>query len=216
MKSKNYKENFVFLLSRKNNWIENKLSKFLKELPKKYNYTVTKNIKNIINKNVFVLSYTKILKESFLKKNKNVLVIHPSKLPLDRGFSPVQNQILKKQKLIHISMIKAVKEVDTGPICFENSFHLKGHELYDEIRKEQSLATFKIIKKYLTKFPKIKFKEQKGRATFNKRRKFTDNELNINKSLKSQFNLLRIANNEEYPANFKYMNNNYIIKILKK
>ena len=97
MKNKNFKENFVFLLDKNNNWIEKKLLKFINKLPNKYKYTITKKTENIKNKIIFVISYTKILNENFLKKNKEVLIIHPSKLPKGKGFSPVQNQILQKK-----------------------------------------------------------------------------------------------------------------------
>lgn len=211
----NLKENFIFLLDKDNKWIEKKLLNYIKEFPKKYKYTITKNPKNIKNKNVFVISYTKILNESFLKKNKEVLIIHPSKLPKDRGFSPVQNQVLRKKNKIFISIIKAVKEIDRGPICIQSSFYLKGHELSDEIREKQAIATFELIQKYLKIYPKVKFFDQKGMGTFNYKRKFKDNRIDINKSIKSQFNLLRIVNNDLFPANFKYKNHTYLLKIYK-
>ena len=37
--------------------------------------------------------------------------------------------------------------------------------------------------------------------------------MNINKSIKSQFNKLRIVNNEQWPAFFYYKNKKFIIKI---
>ncbi len=212
----NFKENFVFLLDKNNNWIEKRLLNFIRQFPKKFKYTITKDPKNIKNKNIFVISYTRILSESFLKKNKEVLIIHPSKLPLDRGFSPVQNQILRKKKKIFISIIKAARKVDTGPICIQNSFYLEGHELSDEIREKQAIATLKLIQEYLKKYPKVKFFDQKGRSTFNYKRKFKDNRIDINKSIKSQFNLLRIVNNDLYPANFRFKNQIYLLKIFKK
>jgi len=212
----NFRENFVFLLDKNNNWIEKKLLKFINKLPNKYKYTITKNPKNIKNKIIFVIGYTKIFDENFLKKNKEVLIIHPSKLPKDRGFSPVQNQILQKKNKIFISMIKAAKEVDAGPICIQNYFSLEGHELSDEIREKQAAATFKLIKIYFNKYPKIKFFGQKGKSTFNFKRKFKDNRVDINKSIKSQFNLLRIVNNDLFPANFEYKNRTYLLKIYKK
>ena len=209
------KKEFIFLIDKNNNWIEKYLRKNLNNLTKKYNYKVTKNPKRIKNKNVLVISYTKILEKNFLERNKNVIVIHPSKLPLDKGFAPVQNKILRNQNKIHISMFKASTKIDAGPVCLRDIFYLKGHELNDEIRFKQSEAIFNIIDKYLNKFPKINFKKQMGKTTYNKKRSFLDNKLNINKSIKKQFNLLRIVDNENYPANFKYKNKTYIIKIFK-
>lgn len=80
----------------------------------------------------------------------------------------------------------------------------------------QAQAYLKIIKKFLIKYPNIKSRPQKGRSNFNLRRRSEDSEININKSIKSQFNLLRICDNEFYPAFFKYKKNKYILKIFHK
>jgi len=127
----------------------------------------------------------------------------------------VQNQILKKKKKIYVSLIEATKDVDSGNIYLRNFFVLKGHELNDEIRYLQAQAYFKIIKKFLLKYPNIKFKPQNGRSNFNLRRRPQDSEININKTIKSQFNLLRICDNELYPAFFKYKKKIYILKSYK-
>ena len=214
--NKNQKK-FFFLLDKNNDWIESYLKKyFSKFTKKKYKFTISKNPHKIKNKIVFVLSYTKILGSDFLKNNKEVLIVHPSKLPKDKGFSPVQNQVLRNNNLINISLIRASEEVDAGPVAIRDTFLLKGHELNNEIRKKQAFAIFKVIKKFLAKYPNIQYSNQKGVSSFNKRRTHLDCELNINKSIKSQFNLLRIVENKLYPAFFKYRNNTYFIRIEKK
>ena len=72
-----------------------------------------------------------------------------------------------------------------------------------------------IIKKFLTKYPNIKSKKQIGKGNFNKRGYPKDSKLNINKTIKEQFNHLRINNNELYPSFFYYKGQKYIIKIFK-
>jgi methionyl-tRNA formyltransferase len=205
-----------FLLDPSNLWIEMFLKKALKKFPKKYNYVITKNHKIIKNSIVFVLSYTRILDIDFIKRNKKVLIIHPSKLPKDKGFAPVQNQILNNKKLIHICLLEAAEKADSGPIIYRDTFLLSGLELSNEIRKKQAISTFKLINKFLKNYPKFKFYKQKGISNFNKRRRPEDSELNINKSIKSQFNLLRICDNDYYPAFFRYKKNIYVVKLFKK
>ena len=61
----------------------------------------------------------------------------------------------------------------------------------------------------------IKSFKQRGKGNFNRLRNSNDSEININKSIKSQFNLLRICDNERYPAFFKYKNKKFILKIFK-
>ena len=207
----------TFLLDKTNVWIENQLRKYDFKLKKKFIFKISKNFKNVNNQDiVFPLSYTKILPESFLKKNKLVIITHPGKLPEDKGFAPLQNQILRNKNKIYISLIKALKNVDTGPIYLQSSFNLDGGELSEDLRKIQGIECLKIINKFLLKYPNIKSKKQKGKGNFNKRRTPKDSELNINKSIKKQFNKLRINDNDLYPSFFYFKGKKYILKIYKK
>jgi|TARA_B110000037_G_scaffold208667_1_gene256985 methionyl-tRNA formyltransferase len=211
---KKYK--ITFLLDRSNLWFEKQLKNFDFNLDSKYIFKISKNHNNIKNQNiVFPLSYTKILPESFLQKNDLVLIAHPSKLPKDKGFAPLQYQVLENKNKFYISLIKAVKKVDAGPIYLQNSFILNGTELSDEIRNIQGLQFLKIIKDFLIKYPNIKSKKQNGKSNFNKRRFPKDSQLSINQTIKKQFNHLRINDNKLYPSFFFFKGQKYIIKIYK-
>lgn len=211
---KKYK--ITFLLDRSNLWFEKQLKNFDFNLDSKYIFKISKNHNNIKNQNiVFPLSYTKILPESFLQKNDLVLIAHPSKLPKDKGFAPLQYQVLENKNKFYISLIKAVKKVDAGPIYLQNSFILNGTELSDEIRNIQGLQFLKIIKDFLIKYPNIKSKKQNEKSNFNKRRFPKDSQLSINQTIKKQFNHLRINDNKLYPSFFFFKGQKYIIKIYK-
>ena len=216
-KNKYQKYKVTFLLDKKNNWIEKYLSNFDFGLKNKFRFRILKNYRLIKDEDIlFILNYTKILPENFLNKNKLNLIVHASKLPKDRGFAPIQYQILKGKNLIDISLLEAAKKVDAGDIFLRGKFKLKKNDLFYEIRKKQAEATFNIIKKFLQKYPNIKKNKQKGKSNFNKRRYFDSNQLNIDKSIKSQFNILRISDNENHPTQMKIYNTNYILKIYKK
>ena len=206
----------TFLLDKSNLWIEKKLKNYNFRLSKKYIIKFSKNAKNIKKQNiVFPLGYTKILPLSFLQKNELVLIAHSSRLPNDQGFAPLQYQILKNKKKFYMTLIKAEKKVDTGPIYLQNSFILDGTELSNEIREIQGREILRIIKIFLMKYPKVKFKKQIGKGNFNKRRYPKNSKLNINKTIQQQFNHLRINDNELYPSFFYYKKKKYIIKIYK-
>jgi len=216
-KDKYKKYKVTFLLDKRNNWIEKYLLNFDFGLKNKFRFRILKNYRLIKDEDIlFILSYTKILPEDFLNKNKLNLIVHASKLPKDRGFAPVQYQILKGKNLIDISLLEAAKKVDAGDIFLRGKFKLKKNDLHYEIRKKQAEATFNIIKKFLQKYPNVKKNKQKGKSNFNKRRYSDSNQLNINKSIKSQFNILRISDNENFPTQMKIYNTNYILKIYKK
>ena len=215
MKKSKYKVTFLF--DKSNLWFESHLKKTNFGLENKYTFKITKNEKKVINQDiVFHLSYTKVLPKNFLKRNKLVLIVHPSKLPKDKGHAPIQHQILRNKKKIYISLIKAESKADSGSIYLQDYFVLNGTELFNEVRNLQALKFLKIIKKFLLKFPKIKSINQVGKGTFNKKRGPEKSELNINKSIKEQFNHLRINDNEIYPSFFNYRGKKYIIKIYKK
>ena len=110
----------TFLLDKSNLWFEKQLRKYDFKLKSKYIFKISKNPNNIKNQNiVFPLSYTRILPESFLQKNELVLIIHSSKLPKDRGFAPLQHQILKNKNKIYMSLIKASAKVDAGKFIYK-------------------------------------------------------------------------------------------------
>ena len=66
-----------------------------------------------------------------------------------------------------------------------------------------------------TNIKNLKPIKQTGHSSVYPWRHPEDSELDINKAIKQQFNLLRVVDNEKYPAFFKYKNNRYIIKIYK-
>ena len=213
------KQNLVaFLIDKNNNWIEQYIEKIINNnfLKKKYKFKIFYKPPNLFRgKIIFILNYTKILKKKNLDKYELPIVIHGSKLPNYRGFAPVQNQILNNQNIIHFSMIKASEKVDAGDVILRSQLKLDGTEIYQEIREKSSYTIIKLIIKFLKNFPTFKLEKQKGHGKFFKKRKSDDQELKINKSIKANFNILRTANNEKWPAFFKYKKNKYIIKIYK-
>ena len=203
-----------FLLDIDNNWLSSyciNYKKKTKNIAIKIYYNFNK-IKNYDY--VFVLGYTKILPKIFIERNKLVIIIHESNLPKGKGFSPLQWQILQNKNIIKVNLIKLEPKVDSGDIILTDYLKLNGSELYDEIREKQAEATFQLIEKFLNK-KIIQYKKQKGKETFFRKRNADDSKLDINQSLKKSFNLLRICNNEEWPAFFYYKNHKYILKIFK-
>ena len=68
---------------------------------------------------------------------------------------------------------------------------------------------------FIENYPDNIDKPQIWEETFYRRRLKSDSELDIHKSIKDQFNLLRIADNEKYPAFFVLNGNKYLLKIYK-
>lgn len=164
---------------------------------------------------LFILSCEKLVKSCILKLNKNNIVVHPSDLPKQRGWSPLTWQVLEGKNVIPICLFEAHPTADGGGVYVRDEIKLNGTELNSEMKQKQGEITLKMIKKYLKEKDTLLAIDQIGEPTYCKKITSEDSEIDIDKSIKDQFNRLRAVDNERYPAFFKHKNNKYIIKIYK-
>ena len=162
---------------------------------------------------LFILSCEKLVKSHILKLNKNNIVVHPSDLPKQRGWSPLTWQVLEGKNIIPICLFEAHPISDGGGVYVRDEIKLDGSELNSEMKQKQGETTLKMIKKYLKEKDSLLAVTQTGEPSYCNKITPEDSEININKSIKDQFNRLRVVDNERYPAFFKYKNSKYIIKI---
>jgi methionyl-tRNA formyltransferase len=202
------------LVDNPDSWILPHIKVLENQIKEKFNYDVIilNNHDYVVSGDIlFILSCEK--KFNRLDLNKNNIVVHESALPKGKGWSPLTWQILENKTKIPITLFEAVEQIDAGEIYLQDYIFLEGWELLSEIKNIQGQITNKLLLKYLELYPNIKGKIQVGKETFYKRRTSKDSELNIEKSIKDQFNLLRICDNEKYPAFFIMNNRKYILKI---
>ena len=160
-----------------------------------------------------LLSCEKLFKGLHL--NKYNLVVHESLLPEGKGWSPLTWQILEGKSEIPVTLFEAEERVDSGLIYGLEYIRLEGHELINEIRSLQAASTFSLLDKFIADYPNNLGVKQTGNSTFYPRRTAQDSELKINSTLKEQFNLLRVCDNERYPAFFIVERIKYYLKIEK-
>ena len=205
----------TFLFDKSNNWLVDFIN--VDEIATRFpEYDFSQSYTPIDVKDqdlVFILGYTKILKPEFLMANDLCLVVHESDLPKGKGFSPVQWQILEGKNRITTCLIEAKEKVDSGPILFRDSIEFDGTELYAEIRQEQASSTIRLITKLLKHYPDIERQSQSGLSTSYPRRRADDSELDPDKTLAAQFDLLRVCNNTSWPAFFWHRGKKYLLKI---
>lgn len=164
----------------------------------------------------FFLSCEKIVPKKIRDRNTHNLVIHESALPKGKGWSPLTWQILEGKNNIPITLFEAVEKIDAGDIYEAGVLKFKGNELVDELREKQGDASIRLALQFLDSYPPRKRKKQKGRSTFYARRNVADSELDPQKTLTEQFDLLRVVDNERYPAFFSHRGQTYVLKISKK
>lgn len=163
---------------------------------------------------VLILSYHKIIPLEQLKANRHNIVIHASALPQGKGWAPMFWQILEGKNEIPFTMFGASSGIDDGDIYMQETLHLTGYELNDVLRDKQANFIIEMCIKFIDNYENYKkAQEQSGKESFYAKRNAKDSELDINKTIKEQFNLLRIVSNDDYPAFFEIDGHKYIIKI---
>lgn len=164
---------------------------------------------------VFILSYHQIIAQEFLDKHSLNLVIHASSLPKGKGWSPLFWQVLEGKDSIIFTLFSADSKADSGEIYLQKTLSLSGLELYEELREKQAIMCEQMCLEFLEGFKNLYLspKPQIGEPSFYKKRTQEDSELDITKSIESQFNLLRIVSNEEFPAFFYKNGKKFILKI---
>jgi len=161
----------------------------------------------------FFLSCERIISQDTMKKNRHNIVIHASDLPKGKGWSPLTWQVLEGRDRIPVSLFEAVAKVDAGPIYLKGHVELEGHELIDEMRAKLAAVIQDMVVRFVDSYPNLRSEQQAGAETFYKKRAPKDSELDADKPIKEQFSLLRVVDNERYPAFFQYKGRKYVLKI---
>lgn len=161
----------------------------------------------------FFLGCVNIVKPAALARNKRNLVVHASDLPKGRGFSPWTWGVIEGSSVIPVCLIEAADEADTGPIIYKENVTLSGTELVADLRELIGTKAVELCEKFLSTAVSPVGTPQDGPVGHYRKRTPVDSELDVNKSILDQFNLLRTVDNEKYPAFFRIHGATYRLKI---
>ncbi len=195
----------------------------------KYNYELQKKLEtighcvNLIHKKdeltngdiAFFLSCFEIIPQENLALNKHNIVVHASNLPEGKGWSPMSWQILEGKNEIAVTLFEAIEKMDSGDWYIKDKLILNGTELISEWQEKLGNKIVSMCIEYVKNYETIPPKKQQGTESIYPKRTPKNSELDINKTIKEQFNLLRIVDNEKYPAYFEIGGEKYILKITK-
>lgn len=163
----------------------------------------------------FFLGCIKLAPPDALAKNSCNLVVHESDLPRGKGFAPVAWQILEGKDEIPVCLLYAGEKADAGPIVYRDIIRLEGHELCPEWRDIQGFKAVELCQRFLKEESPPKGIPQRGKDSFYPRRGPEDSRLDPKKSLSTQFDLLRVVDNERYPAFFDFRGQRYRLLVTK-
>jgi methionyl-tRNA formyltransferase len=208
----------IQILTDKKSWFyknQDKVPAKFKKLTKKKLISNHYNLKKNYDL-TFIISYYKIIPKKFLSYSKYNLVIHESDLPNGRGMSPLYWQILEGKKKIVFTLFECSEKMDEGKYYIKKTFYFEPTLLYEEIKEKQLKSAFKMIELFIERYSKkknIKSFNQKGKVSYFSRIPSSLSELNVNKSIKSQINIIRTRDNKNFPSYFIYKKRKYTIKI---
>lgn len=165
---------------------------------------------------LFLISCSEIVKSNYRDFFRYSLVLHASDLPSGRGWNPHIWQVVNGDNHITLSLLNAEDTVDTGDIWKQKVIELNGYELYDEINDYLFTAELELIdwacENILHSTPHL---QGNIASSYYRLRTPEDSQLDVNKSIAEQFNLLRVCDPNRFPAFFYIDNQKYIIHLTK-
>lgn len=165
---------------------------------------------------LFLISCNEIISKRTRGRYDATLVVHASDLPKGRGWSPHIWQVLEGQREIVVTLLEAEDDVDVGAIWTQRRMVLGGHELWDEINEKLFAIELELMDFAVANFNSIEARPQSDvEPTYYRRRKPSDSQIDPQRSIAEQFEMLRVADPERYPAVFDMRGYRYRITLTK-
>jgi len=165
---------------------------------------------------LFLVSCHEIVGAADRGKFRHALVLHASALPYGRGMSPHIWQITEGRDRIVLTMLAAEDGLDTGDIWRQIEIPFDGTELYDEINAKIFDAEITLMDWALDNHATVVPRQQSGESSYYRRRKPEDSRIDPDRPLAEQFDLLRVADPDRYPAFFELRGRRYDIVLRKR
>jgi len=207
----------ITILTDANSWLTPYTTKLMNMLTSAGHMCEVKNATTLASGGdfCFCLSFSQIVSAEFRMQYRHTLLVHESALPRGRGWAPMTWQILEGASRIPVTLLEAEDEVDSGAIYLQEYIELTGSELNAEWRLLQADVTIRLCMKWIEQYPQVAMlgRAQKGEPSFYPRRKPIHSQLATDKTIAENFELLRVVDNERYPAYFRFRGHSYTLKI---
>jgi methionyl-tRNA formyltransferase len=166
---------------------------------------------------LFLISCPELIEKKLRDKFKKTLIIHASDLPSGRGWSPHIWSIINGEKEVVVTLLEAEDNVDSGDIWKKIKLKIPKTALYDEINDlifelEMNLMDY-AIEHFYSITPKAQ--DISINSSYWPRRTPADSEIDVNKSINEQFDLIRVCDPERFPAFFYKDGIKFVMRIEK-
>lgn len=164
---------------------------------------------------LFLVSCSQFIPANMLMHYKHSLVLHAGDLPNARGLSPHIWQITEGAEELTLTLLEANEPIDSGDIWLQCKISIPKYLLWDEINKLIFDAEINLMSQAVETVQNINPIAQSTTTppTYYRKRQPSDSQLDIDKSLREQFNLLRICDTNRYPAFFIFENKKFVVSI---
>jgi len=152
-------------------------------------------IKEYSPRYIFFPHWSNIIPDNILESFE-CIVFHMTDLPFGRGGSPLQNLVSRGIYSTKISAIRAVKELDAGPIYIKENLQLNGNAEF--IYKKASKIIFERMIPHIIKKEPLP-KQQSGEIVIFKRLKPEEGNIQKLKNLNEIYDHIRMLDAEGYP-----------------
>ncbi|MEP9357615.1 formyltransferase family protein [Sphingomonas sp. KR3-1] len=192
------------------------LDRWMAEVADRAEVTLVRDVAEVAEGDfLFLIACHQIVKQDVRDRFAYTLVVHGSRLPKGRGWSPLVWQVLEGENELPLALIDAGEGVDTGDIWRIDTIALDGTELNDEIQGRIAEATTGLMHWALANCRTARARAQEGEPSYYPRRRPADSEVKPEQSISEIFDLLRIADPQRYPAWFEMRGQRYTLAIAK-
>jgi len=162
---------------------------------------------------LFLVSCNEFVDRAVTERFKHALVLHASDLPKGRGWSPHIWELLHGADCITVSLLDAAAAIDTGDIYKKVTVDISRSALWDEINDLLFSAEIQLIEFAIQNFENLKRYPQNSsdEVTYYPKRNPRDSEIDPNKPISEQFDLIRVCDPNRFPAHFHYRGEDYKI-----
>ena len=154
---------------------------------------------------LFLISCTELIGSEIRDRYRHVIVLHGSDLPEGRGWSPHIWSIIRGQDKIVVSALSAEDAVDSGPIWAKATFDIAKYALFDEINAaffRTEIELMEVVKRMVLE-GKEPIPQPEAAASYCPRRTPADSEIDNQRSISEQFDLIRTCDLDRFPAFFQ-------------
>lgn len=167
---------------------------------------------------LFLVSCSQLIGADLRALYRHTLVLHASDLPRGRGWSPHIWALLAGEDHFTVTLLDAEDAVDSGAIWAQREVAVPAHALHHEINERLFEAELALMDEGLSMVAagqRPRPQDSDIPPTYYRKRTPQDSEIDPHRSLAEQFDAIRVADPERYPAFFRLHGHTYTLEIKK-